>query len=276
MQTIRPLGVAPTGHMLEATFVTQQQQHRPERTPQAPGRIVRIRMGMNALRVDSARVRAGSWRGSSDLAYLVPLSGATTLTPSALVRIRQQLREDGFTSVVTAAVGPSECDVLQADGFTEYERLHLLRHDLRGIPDRPSRDAGLRRARRSDRPAILLVDTKTFDPFWQLDLDGLLDSIDATSATRVRVIRDPEVIGYAVTGRSGTQGYLQRLAVDPSRQGEGFGVSLVADALHWLRRRGAHLCWVNTQEANLAALSLYKRIGFVPASHQLTVLRRDL
>ena len=38
-------------------------------------------MGMNALTIDSARVRAGSWRGSDDLAYLVPLSGASTSPP---------------------------------------------------------------------------------------------------------------------------------------------------------------------------------------------------
>ena len=80
-------------------------------------------MGMNALTIDSARVRAGSWRGSDDLAYLVPLSGASTLTPSTLERIRAHLREDGFRSVVTAAAGPSERDMLAADGFTEHEAL---------------------------------------------------------------------------------------------------------------------------------------------------------
>lgn len=233
-------------------------------------------MGMYALTVDSARVRAGSWRGSTDLAYLVPLSGAATLTPSALERIRARLRENGFTSVVTAAVGPSERDVLEADGFAEHERLHLLRHDLHNLPDRPSGEPPIARARRSDRPAILTVDEQTFEPFWQLDLDGLLESIHATPSARVRVIRDPAVVGYAVTGRSGSQGYLQRLAVDPSRQGRGWGIALVADGLHWLSRRGATVCWVNTQEANGAALALYAKLGFVPASHQLTVLRRDL
>ncbi|MDG1365973.1 MAG: GNAT family N-acetyltransferase [Acidimicrobiales bacterium] len=233
-------------------------------------------MGMYALTVDNAWVRAGSWRGSSELAYLVPLSGATTLTPEALARIRGRLRENGFTSVVTAAVGPSERDVLEADGFTEHERLHLLRCDLRSIPDRPSNETALRRAWRSDRPAILNIDAKTFEPFWQLDLTSLLESIRATPAARVRVISDPTVVGYAVTGRSGTQGYLQRLAVDPSRQGEGLGIALVADGLQWLRRRNANVCWVNTQEANTAALSLYEKLSFVPASHQLTVLQRDL
>ena len=71
-------------------------------------------MGMNALTVDSARVRAGSWRGSDDLAYLVPLSGDATLSPSTLQRIRAHLREDGFRSVVTAAVGKAMLAVAAA------------------------------------------------------------------------------------------------------------------------------------------------------------------
>ncbi|MEM9466470.1 MAG: GNAT family N-acetyltransferase [Actinomycetota bacterium] len=233
-------------------------------------------MGMYALTADTARVRAGRWRGRADLAYLVPLSGAATLTPAALEQIRTRLRQDGFDEVVTAAVGPSERDMLAADGFRDHESLHLLRHDLHDLPPRPDRTRGLRRGTRRDLDAILRVDGQTFESFWQLDLDGLREAINATPVSRLRVVRDPGVIGYAVTGRAGNQGYLQRLAVHPDRQGEGLGIDLVADALHWLRRRQVTTCWVNTQEANAAALALYRRLGFRDAPHQLTVLRRQL
>ena len=233
-------------------------------------------MGMYALTAEAARVRAGSWRGRDDLAYLVPLSSAATLTPAALEQIRSRLREDGFDAVVTAAVGPSERDMLAADGFDEHESLHLLRHELSDLPPRPARTRGIRRGGRRDLDAILDVDRQTFEAFWQLDRDGLLEAIAATPVSRLRVVRDPGVVGYAVTGRAGDQGYLQRLAVHPERQGEGLGIDLVADALHWLRRRQVRTCWVNTQEANEAALALYHRLGFRDAPHQLTVLRRDL
>jgi len=234
-------------------------------------------MGMYALTVDAARFRAGSWRGSTELAYLVPLSGAATLTPDALSGIRERLRADGFSAVVTAAVAPSEREVLEADGFSRHELLHLLRRDLRHpLPSRPARSRGISRGRRADRSAILAVDAATFEPFWQLDGAGLTDSMRATPAARLRVVRRPDVAGYAVTGRAAEQGYLQRLAIAPRHQGQGLGVDLVADGLHWLRRRGAAVCWVNTQEANEAALSLYAKLGFVAAEHQLTVLRRNL
>ena len=236
-----------------------------------------LRMGMHALTIDTARVRTGRWRGSDELAYLVPLSGASTLTPGALAEIRERLRADGFRAVITAAVAPSERDRLEADGFSRHELLHLLRRDLRlPLPPLPSRHRGIRRGRRIDRPSILRIDAETFEPFWQLDTDGLHEAIRATPTARLRIVRRAGVEGYAITGCAARQGYLQRLAVAPERQGTGLGVALVTDGLHWLRRRGAGVCWVNTQEANQAALSLYRKLGFVSADHRLTVLRRDL
>jgi ribosomal protein S18 acetylase RimI-like enzyme len=213
------------------------------------------------------------------LAYLVPLTGAATLTTSTLADIRDQLQRHGFSEVVTAAVGPSERDMFTADGFTDREQLHLLRHDLKtNMPASSSRASRIRRGTRRDHAEILAVDHATFDDFWQLDLDGLREAIDATPISRLRIIRDDNaaIIGYSISGRAGEHGYLQRLAVSPAVQGAGLGAALVTDTLHWLRRRGAGVAWVNTQEANAAALRLYERLGFEPAAHRLTVLHRYL
>jgi len=234
-------------------------------------------MALYPLTIGAARVRAGSWRGSDDLAYLVPLTGAATLTLSTLARIRDRLLHDGFSAVVTAAVGPSERHMLEADGFSAHELLHLLCHDLgRSLPARPGRKVGIRRGRRHERAEILEGDQATFDEFWRLDADGFKEAIDATPASRVRVVHNKRVVAYAVSGRAGSQGYLQRLAVDPAVQGRGLGTALVADSLGWLKRRGAKTVWVNTQEANETALALYAKTGFRSAAHQLAVLRRAL
>ncbi len=101
----------------------------------------------------------------------------------------------------------------------------------------------------------------------------------ATPVRRLRVAEDgetPGVIAYALTGRAGTSGYLQRLAVTPSHQGRGIGRALALDSLHWLRRHRAERALVNTQVTNDRAFGLYVSLGFVPDPHGLAVLMLPL
>ena len=141
-----------------------------------------------------------------------------------------------------------------------------------GRPERPTR-----RARSRDREQVLEVDGRAFDAFWHIDDEGLDHAIRATPQSRFRVAEEDErIAGYAVTGRAGEQGYLQRLAVDPERHRRGWGTSLVADALRWLRRHGVTRTVVNTQIGNEPAVALYRATGFRLLPLGLTVLDRDL
>ena len=233
---------------------------------------------MTTLAAGPARFRVGRWHGDDRTAHVVPVSGAATLTADSLAELREHLVGQGFAEVFTSAVGPAVRDMLAADRFEEHERLHLLRHDLAQLPVAPPRSAGIRWGRSADRPSVLAIDREAFEPFWQLDHDGLREAITATPIRRLRVARRAggTVAGYCVTGIGGAQGYLQRLAVASPHRGRGLGTFLVADALRWARRRDADSLWVNTQESNEGALRFYVRNGFEPADHQLTVLHRRL
>jgi GNAT superfamily N-acetyltransferase len=89
-------------------------------------------------------------------------------------------------------------------------------------------------------------------------------------------VLDRALVGYHVTGRAGSLGYLQRLAVHPDVHGRGLGTALVGDALDWCARRGCSSVLVNTQEINQRALSLYEHLGFRPEPPGLAVLERRL
>jgi ribosomal-protein-alanine N-acetyltransferase len=225
------------------------------------------------LRWPGGWARLGPWRGQEDVAYLS--LGADRPPEVAFVdRCLQALRRQGYRRVVTSALAPAESLPFVDSGFAVHERLHLLEHRMAGLPDAPRRT---RRARRGDRSAILEIDGRAFDDFWHIDARGFDHAVRATPNTRVRVGEaDDAVVAYAITGRAGDQGFLQRLAVDPATQRGGWGRTLVADSLRWLRRHGVARTLVNTQLGNDAALALYRSCGFDELPVGLTVLARSL
>jgi ribosomal protein S18 acetylase RimI-like enzyme len=230
----------------------------------------------DTLRWRGGWARLGSWRGRADVAYL-SVGADRPPTPEIVDRCLGLLRGRGYSAVVTSALASADALAFLDAGFKVRERLHLLAHALTDLPAPPH---PTRRARRADRPDVLALDQASFDRFWRLDADGLRNAVDATPSSRFRVAgrrtgRDG-LAAYAVTGRAGPHGYLQRVAVHPERRREGYGRAVVLDGLHWLHRHGATKALVNTQRENLGALALYESCGFHELPSGLCVMGRSL
>src|SRR5918997_6779209 len=116
----------------------------------------------------------------------------------------------------------------------------LLLHPLEDLDTTsPPPGVDLRRGRRREQDEALAVDRAAFEPFGRLEGAGLDGALTATTTVHFQVARDRSgVVGYAVCGRAGPRGYVQRLAVDPSRQGRGIGGGLLVDGVRWVRRGG--------------------------------------
>ncbi len=227
-------------------------------------------------------LQVSRWRGRHDVVVLTPSPGGPGPAAPAVAAAVHKLADQGVKRILTTALHAHELEPFHANGFTDHERLHLLRHDLRVLPDNALLPADgpvrIRRCWRRDIEGVLRVDERAFDGFWSLDRRGLDDAVRATPASRHRVAigSGGAVLGYAVTGRAADRGYLQRLAVDPDAHRHGIGRALVADALAWLGRRGSRVALVNTQENNAPALALYTDCGFVLEPQGLSVLYLDL
>jgi ribosomal protein S18 acetylase RimI-like enzyme len=230
--------------------------------------------GVDVIKWGHERARAGPWRGDRHVAYLSPLADAPLPSAAFIRRCLAQLADRGYRRVVTSALSPAESSGFLAAGFEISEQLHLLAHDLDLIPAVAS--VPLRRATKVDHPAVLSLDHGAFPPFWRLDEGGLVDAIRATPQSRHRVADDGDLIGYAITGRAGRRGYVQRLAVDSGRRHQGIGSALVVDGLRWLRRWRCDQAVVNTQLDNGGALALYERLGFRRQPLGLSVLSAGL
>ncbi len=238
--------------------------------PNAPGVTVRR---------DAVGLRISAWPNddlSTIVAQLAPVPGGPLPSVTTIRTIVRDLAEEGYEQAITVALAPAEQEPFRDAGFVLHERLHLLVHDMATVP--PRRSPKPRRARREDWPGITATDRAAFTEFWRLGRDGLLHAMAATPVRRLRVVDagDADVVGYALTGRAGAAGYLQRLAVAPSHQGEGLGRALAVDGLHWLRRHHAERVLVNTQVTNERAYRLYLSLGFVPDPSGLAVLRLPL
>ncbi|MGK2950039.1 MAG: GNAT family N-acetyltransferase [Acidimicrobiales bacterium] len=233
--------------------------------------------GHRTLPGAEGRLRVTPWRGDPAVAHLTPAWGRATSV--SIDRCLTDLERAGYHRALTSALPVTDQAPFLACGFEVHERLRLLRRPIDRSVRLPEPTADLRRPRSADRPAILAADAAAFPTFWRLDEPGLQEAMAATPSARLRVALAPDqrtVVGYAVTGRAGPRGYLQRLAVHPSAQGRGLGADLVHDGLRWLRRWGASEALVNTQEENAAALRLYRRLGFREQDDGLVVLHRHL
>ncbi len=219
-------------------------------------------------------LRVVPWRGDAHVALVGPRRDGRRPSTLDIVHCLDDLAVRGVRCAITPALGHHDAQPFVDAGFRLHENLHLLANRLHGEFARPTHK--LTPGRPWHRAGVLDVDAQAFEPFWQFDRLSLREARHATPNSRFRIAKlDHKLVGYAVTGRAGDRGYLQRLAVAPAVTGQGLGTALVVDGFRWLKKRGAHTVMVNTQEHNTRALDLYEHLGFVRQSPGLVVLRWD-
>jgi ribosomal protein S18 acetylase RimI-like enzyme len=238
---------------------------------------------LNTITWGAEKFRVATWHVDEHVAYVS--TGGRTFQPTVpgVSSLVGRLRDQGFGGVVTSALRPQDVPAFVASGFSERERLVVLRRAVLPVPPIDAvAQARLRRRRPDDLATLLAIDHAAFEPAWRLDADGIRDAQSATPRSRLRLSTAPtpeaaaELVGYAICGRAGRTGYLQRLAVHPDHQGHGHGRALVTDALDWLGRRRADDVLVNTQRSNERAIELYRSLGFEHDRGELIVLERSL
>lgn len=231
------------------------------------------------LRFGGDRLRLRDWAGEAGTGLLIQLTPGSAVSDDSTAAAVESAVAHGYHRLRTSALSHIESEPFLRAGFEPCQQLALLTRPIQsGLPD-INGGIAIRRARRADRPSVLAVDQAAFEPFWQLDQAGLRDALRATPFRHFRVVgndADTALAGYAISGRSGPAGYLQRLAISPHQQGQGAGAALVIDGLRWMARWGATQAWVNTPLHNTGALRLYERLGFEQVPPGLQVLERAL
>ena len=237
--------------------------------------VRRLRVGSELVRVDERR------RDATVTSVTIASDTSEPLSSPAIAQMLEFYAPHPPDIYRTPAITRAESTGYAACGFETISVLRLLTHDLERLRELPRGGVSTDRTRMSRIGACVDVDRLAFGADRCFDRLDLLAALDATARTRFRIVPTPgdsatprQLAGFAITGRAGPRGYLQRVAVDPAHAGHGLGTALVVDALRWCRARGVAKVVVNTGTDNERALALYRRLGFVDTPLDLLLMER--
>jgi len=122
----------------------------------------------------------------------------------------------------------------------------------------------LRPMRLVDIPAIVKMELVCFPedpwPFEAFEHEIINDYSEPL------VARDPDgrIVGYMITWFMGPEAHIANIAVDPELRDRGIGRAMMDTAIAKSRGAGAEEMVLEVRTTNVAAITLYKSLGFVP------------
>ncbi|MGA0219340.1 MAG: GNAT family N-acetyltransferase [Ilumatobacteraceae bacterium] len=235
-----------------------------------------------AARSRTERAALVDWPFDPSVAMLQPTDHTRRVMPSDIEELVERADEEGRRAVRTSALFPGSADSALRFGFTPIDELVLMRRPLEqagttALPTASGRTRRLRRLTQRHLDEAARLDVAAFGPLWGHDRSTLSATRSATASARARgITTGRRLIGFAISGRTGRSGYLQRLAIDPAHRRRGLARLLATDAMRWMARSHCVDVWVNTSVSNTAALHLYESLGFERRSERLIVAEFDL
>jgi [ribosomal protein S18]-alanine N-acetyltransferase len=147
--------------------------------------------------------------------------------------------------------------------------------------------ASVEPATSADAPRLAQLHGASFHRGWgESEFESMLGESN-TLVHRLRLGR--KTVGFAVSRMGADEAEILTIAIDPRYRGHGLSRNLLLTHLGYLAARGVRTIFLEVEENNRPALSLYKRAGFAvvgrreryyqePGGEQLNALlmRRDL
>lgn len=166
--------------------------------------------------------------------------------------------------------------LLKRSGFVSTNHIVILTWERGRLPLEDLKNGRkIRRMIFDDLPIVHTIDAASFDPLWQNSLPSL-ELAFRQSAVATVAEDNGRLVGYQISTATVMGGHLARLAVIPESQGQGIGYELVRDSLSQFERRGARGVTVNTQQNNLASLTLYQKAGFHRTGEEYPIYQYEI
>jgi ribosomal protein S18 acetylase RimI-like enzyme len=193
-----------------------------------------------------------------------------------IARGREMLSQNPHCQLVALGLQQWFENLLIHSGFTLRQSIVVLEWEghlpaARSLPD----GTVIRLMQKGDLEGVTEVDGETFESIWQNSLEALRLAYEQSPVSTVAV-REGRIVGYQISTSYPFSGHLARLAVRPEFQRMNIAYGLVCDLLERFKRQGVSRVTVNTQDNNLASLSLYDSIGFSRTGEEFSVYQIPL
>ena len=119
----------------------------------------------------------------------------------------------------------------------------------------------IRLATIEDAHAIYEIEQQSFSVPWRLE-SVLAELEGAANKLYMVICEENHIVGYAGAWLVYDEGQITNIAVLPSARGKGYGSKLTKQLIDECFSRGMHEIFLEVRISNLAALSMYRNLGF--------------
>ena len=119
----------------------------------------------------------------------------------------------------------------------------------------------IRLATIEDAHAIYEIEQQSFSVPWRLE-SVLAELEGAENKLYMVICEENHIVGYAGAWLVYDEGQITNIAVLPSACGKGYGSKLTKQLINECFSRGMHEIFLEVRISNLAALAMYRNLGF--------------
>lgn len=112
-----------------------------------------------------------------------------------------------------------------------------------------------------DAHAIYEIEQQSFSVPWRLE-SVLAELEGAANKLYMVICEENHIVGYAGAWLVYDEGQITNIAVLPSARGKGYGSKLTKQLINECFSRGMHEIFLEVRISNLAALAMYRNLGF--------------
>ena len=112
-----------------------------------------------------------------------------------------------------------------------------------------------------DAHAIYEIEQQSFSVPWRLE-SVLAELEGAANKLYMVICEENHIVGYAGAWLVYDEGQITNIAVLPSARGKGYGSKLTKQLIDECFSRGMHEIFLEVRISNLAALAMYRNLGF--------------